>query len=161
VGALYDEHAEELRRFLAGVLRNADLANEALQATFAKAAERGHTAHLETLKGWLFRVALHEALALRRRQAVAQKATRQLAWEQNGFEFASDQTLIRRETAEVVRQALQQLPAEQCQVVRMRIYEEKTFAVIAAELNLPLGTVLSRMQLALKKLRQRLQDSAD
>ncbi|MBT4866073.1 MAG: RNA polymerase subunit sigma-24, partial [Planctomycetaceae bacterium] len=36
--------------------------------------------------------------------------------------------------------------------VCMRIYDEKTFQVIADELNLPLGTVLTRMRLALKKL---------
>jgi RNA polymerase sigma-70 factor (ECF subfamily) len=34
----------------------------------------------------------------------------------------------------------------------MRIYEEKKFAAIAEELGLPLGTVLTRMRLALKKL---------
>ena len=38
----------------------------------------------------------------------------------------------------------------------MRMHEEKTFATIADELGVPLGTVLSRMQAALKKLRQRL-----
>jgi DNA-directed RNA polymerase specialized sigma24 family protein len=38
----------------------------------------------------------------------------------------------------------------------MRIYEQKKFATIAEELGLPLGTVLTRMQSALKKLRQRL-----
>ncbi|MCA9247413.1 MAG: hypothetical protein KDA42_09870, partial [Planctomycetales bacterium] len=45
-----------------------------------------------------------------------------------------------------------ELPSEQREVVRMRIYEEKKFAEIAAELELPLGTVLTRMRLALKKL---------
>ncbi len=34
-------------------------------------------------------------------------------------------------------------------VLKMRIFEEKTFAQIAKELNVPLGTALSRMRLAL------------
>jgi len=39
----------------------------------------------------------------------------------------------------------------------MRIYEEKTFAVIAEELSLPLGTVLTRMRLAMQKLHKHLE----
>lgn len=161
VAALYHEHAEELRRFLLGVLRNADWANEVLQASFAKAAELGHTARAETLKGWLFQVAFHEALALRRRQAVHQKATRKLAWDKSLAAVESDQNLIRVETTEIVRRALNELSGDQQQVVRMRIYDEKTFAVIAAELDLPLGTVLTRMQSALKRLREKLQRTAE
>ena len=38
----------------------------------------------------------------------------------------------------------------------MRIYEEKTFAQIARELDAPLGTVLTRMRSALRKLHSRL-----
>jgi RNA polymerase sigma-70 factor (ECF subfamily) len=36
------------------------------------------------------------------------------------------------------------------------MYEDKTFAQIAEELGLPLGTVLTRMRLALEKLRRTL-----
>jgi RNA polymerase sigma-70 factor (ECF subfamily) len=36
----------------------------------------------------------------------------------------------------------------------MRIYEEKTFATIAEELGIPLGTALARMRAALEKLRR-------
>jgi len=39
---------------------------------------------------------------------------------------------------------------------RGTIYEEKTFAVIAEELGIPLGTALARMRSALEKLRRRL-----
>ncbi len=38
----------------------------------------------------------------------------------------------------------------------MRIFEEKTFAAIARELSAPLGTVLTRMRLALDKLAREL-----
>jgi RNA polymerase sigma-70 factor (ECF subfamily) len=156
VAALYLEHANELRRFLVGVLRDRELANEVLQIAFAKAVERGHTAERESLKAWLFRVALNEALAVRRKQDVRLRAWRKIAWaEEPGDESPVDR-LCREETIERVRTGLRQLPSEQRRVVEMRIYEEKTFATIAQELGVPLGTVLSRMQLALRKLRQKL-----
>jgi DNA-directed RNA polymerase specialized sigma24 family protein len=52
-----------------------------------------------------------------------------------------------------VRAALVTLPLEQQQIVQLRIYDERTFADIAAELGIPLGTALTRMRLALEKLR--------
>ncbi len=157
VEELYVEHAAELRAFVLGVLRDADLAADAVQATFAKAVEVGHTAREGSRKAWLFRVALNEALVIRRRQGVEERAIERLGWIGPRGGEGPDEALVRRESVERVREALAGLPAEQRQVVEMRIYDEKTFAVIARELGLPLGTVLSRMQLALKKLRSTLE----
>jgi RNA polymerase sigma-70 factor (ECF subfamily) len=166
VTALYERYAGELRLFLTGVLRNADLVDEALQNTFAKAVESGHTAREESVKGWLFQVAFHEAVLLRRRGQIHDRSVRQLARGQaapSGGNSAvgdglgsPDDRLARSETIEQVRRALADLPADQRQVVEMRIYEDKTFAAIATELSAPLGTVLTRMRLALKRLSRRL-----
>jgi RNA polymerase sigma factor (sigma-70 family) len=165
VAAHYVRHADELRYFLLGVLRDAELAQEALQAAFAKAVELGHTVEELTFKGWLFRVAFHEALAIRRRAATRERATRKLAEaaasNDDPHRDLPENHVSRWETVAAVREALQQLPDEQQQVVRMRIYEQKRFAQIAEELQLPLGTVLSRMHLALKKLRVRLDGLRD
>jgi RNA polymerase sigma-70 factor, ECF subfamily len=162
VAALYECYAEELRLFLTGVLRNADLADEALQNTFTKAVESGHTAREESVKGWLFQVGFREAVLLRRRGQVHDRSLRAMASNktargQSSDEFPPpDEQILRLETAERVRQALSQLPPDQRQVVEMRIYEDKTFAAIADELCTPLGTILTRMRLALKRLSRRL-----
>jgi RNA polymerase sigma-70 factor (ECF subfamily) len=37
--------------------------------------------------------------------------------------------------------------------LKLRIFEDRTFAEIAEQLQIPLGTALSRMRLALEKLR--------
>lgn len=157
VAALYVEHADDLRRLLIGILRNHELAAEALQAAFVKAVEVGHTARQETLKAWLFRVAVNEALVIKRRQKVDGEAIRRVAWSQPQGNSPPEERLVRWETVEAVRSAMDSLPPDQRQVVRMRVYENKTFAVIANELGAPLSTVLSRMQLALRKLRGKLE----
>ncbi len=157
VAELYRKHQAELRSFLIGVLRDSHLANDALQATFTKALEVGHTAMKVSLKGWLFRVALNEALAIRRRQQLRDRTIDRVAWSQPGTLESPADLVVRSETINVVRDALDSLPLEQRQVVCMRIYDEKTFQAIANQLGLPLGTVLSRMQLAIKKLRERLE----
>jgi len=154
VAALYVDHGEQLRGFLLGLLRDPVLANDVLQATFTKAVEVGHTTSAESRKAWLFQVAYREAAAIRRRQATASRATRQWVWSQRASEDSADEPVIRFETVEAVRAALAKLPAKQRQVVEMRIYEEKTFATIAEELGIPLGTALARMRAALEKLRK-------
>jgi RNA polymerase sigma-70 factor (ECF subfamily) len=163
----FAEFVAELRTFLLGVLRNDDLAGEALQATLVKAIERGHEARPETRRGWLFRVALNEALVLKRKAKIQERSFRQLAQldarrheSSAGSAFrqeSPDCLVLRGEIVEHVRAALEELPSEQRRVVWMRIYENKTFAVIAAELEVPLGTVLTRMRLAMEKLRRHLE----
>lgn len=156
VAALYLAHGEELRRFLLGLVRDPALAADVLQTTFARLVERGHETREETRKAWLFRVAYHEALAVRRREAVGDKVVRQVAWQANGEVTTAEDSLVRFEAVQHVKDELANLRPEERQIVRMRIYEEKTFAVIAQELKIPLGTALARMRSALSKLRKKL-----
>jgi RNA polymerase sigma factor (sigma-70 family) len=153
---LYAEHSGELRTFLLGVLRDPDLAAEALQATFVKVLEFSQTAKPETFKGWLFKVALHEALGIRRRQKRDRQLTHKPVWRPSEIHDQPDETVLHRETIEQVRGQLQQLSPELQEVVHLRIFEDLTFAAIADKLQLPLGTVLTRMRTALKKLSERL-----
>jgi RNA polymerase sigma-70 factor (ECF subfamily) len=154
VASLYLEHGPELRRFLLGVVRHPDLADDVLQATFIKAIERGCRAG--SLRPWLFRVALNEARAARRRDAIRERIRVNLSASWSAAHDRPADPLVRDETVERVREVLAALPPEQARVVRARIYEEKTFAEIAAEQGLPLGTVLTRMRLALGRLRHAL-----
>jgi RNA polymerase sigma-70 factor (ECF subfamily) len=57
-----------------------------------------------------------------------------------------------------VRIALAELSPDQREVVQRSYFEEEPHTAIAASLGLPLGTVKSRLRLAMKKLRDRLED---
>ena len=67
-------------------------------------------------------------------------------------------TLEREEVRHRVRSAVARLPADQRQVFLLREYAEMSFKEIADALNVPIGTALSRMNYALKKLRDSLGD---
>lgn len=71
---------------------------------------------------------------------------------------ALDEQLAEVRRAATVRQALRQLAPEQLQVVWLAFSDEQSHARIASELNLPLGTVKSRIRLALNHLRRLLQE---
>jgi RNA polymerase sigma-70 factor, ECF subfamily len=62
------------------------------------------------------------------------------------------------ELRERMNSALQELPANQKQVLEMGYYQGKSQSEIAQELDLPLGTVKTRSRQGLLKLRQFLQD---
>jgi len=52
-----------------------------------------------------------------------------------------------------LRGALAGLPADQAEVVTLSFYEDRPHAEIAARLKIPLGTVKSRLRLAMKRIR--------
>ena len=68
---------------------------------------------------------------------------------------------IQQEDIQQVREALTQIPDAQRVVVELRIYEGLKFREIAEQLDQPLGTVLARMQAALKKLKPILKPDSD
>jgi len=64
-----------------------------------------------------------------------------------------DSRLATAQSEERVRSALSKLSAEQVRVVELSFYEEKAHAEIAQILGIPLGTVKSRLRLAMSRLR--------
>jgi RNA polymerase sigma factor (sigma-70 family) len=159
-GALYLECSQQLLAFAIGLLRHRELAREVVQVTFGKALEQAGSIPPEARKAWLYRVARNEALAIRRRDGVAQRVYDRLAREAGSVGASSPhEELVRQEQVRRVQEALAQLPEAQRAVVRKRLYDERTFTEIAEELGVPLGTVLTRMRLALGKLEQALKDN--
>ncbi|MCG8442570.1 MAG: sigma-70 family RNA polymerase sigma factor [Caulobacterales bacterium] len=66
---------------------------------------------------------------------------------------AADDGVEREQEAGRLRAAVAALPQEQARLLRLAFFEDKSHSVIAEELSLPLGTVKSRIRLAMAKLR--------
>ena len=80
---------------------------------------------------------------------------------QPASELAADAKLEAEQSARLVREALAALPVDQAQVLRLAYFEDSSQSDIAEKLNLPLGTVKSRMRLAFGKLRSMLGETGD
>jgi len=80
---------------------------------------------------------------------------------QPSAEPAADRRLEGEQSAELIRRALATLPPDQAEVLRLAFYEDNSQSTIAAALDLPLGTVKSRMRLAFSKLRSVLGQPGD
>lgn len=157
IEAAYQQHSESLRWFLCGVLRNDAMVADALQATFLKLMQQSEKLRdASAVKSWLFQVAFNEAMLVKRKSKVARDHSQKVAWRVEAIragEGSPEEPALKSEQAERVREAIESLSADQQAVVRKRIYEGLKFREIAEELDVPLGTVLARMQAALKKLK--------
>ena len=69
----------------------------------------------------------------------------------------ADKSVLADQTYTQVKKFMGDLSADQLVVIQKAFFEEKTHAVIAKELHLPLGTVKSRIRLALGRLREALE----
>ncbi len=155
--ALCERYEQPLFLFLIGLLRDHHRAEDALQETFVQALERLEGVDPDHLRGWLFTVAYHQAMLIRRKLASQQRHFP--AADRSPEEVAFDQELdparqaASREEARRWLDLLQQLPESQREVIRLRVYEGKRFRDIAADLGCPLNTALARMHQGLKRLR--------
>jgi len=162
VQQLFETYARELRAFLTGLLRDHDLVDEVVQLTFSKALQSGGQSKEETRKGWLFRVAYHESMGLIRRNKIHRKSLNNLCQTTNAYWTETpEQQLLDSENIKQIRMALENLPESQQAVVVARIYQSKTFNEIAQEFELPLGTVLTRMRLAMKTLSRQIDNPSE
>lgn len=64
-----------------------------------------------------------------------------------------ERSVSRKQDSELIRTAMAKLPTEQIQIIKMSFFEDKSHAEISQELDLPLGTVKSRIRLAFGKIR--------
>ena len=69
-----------------------------------------------------------------------------------------EQAVSRREDEDKIKAALKKLPEEQAKMIFAAYYEEKSHREIAEDSGLPLGTVKSRIRLALSRLRRQIDE---
>lgn len=152
LGELYDLFERPL--FSLGVrwLRDADLAEELVQEVIVRVWKGAGT--FDPVKGqassWIFGVARNCATDLLRAKARRPVPTETIQSDKEGW----DEDAAWRGWQ--IAQALSSLPAEQQQVVELAFINQCTHAEIARSLDVPLGTVKTRMYAGLKKLRNAL-----
>ncbi|HVC98634.1 MAG TPA: RNA polymerase sigma factor, partial [Pirellulales bacterium] len=117
---------------------------------------------VENLKAWIFRIALNTGRDLRgaawrrRRRPLAEDGLMLVA-----ARAPTEDRLERAEQLDQLRRAVHELRREEQEVFLLRQNGELTYEEIAAALGIPLGTVKTRMRLALGRLREVLASTDD
>lgn len=141
------------------IVKDWSLAADAVQNAFLTLHQKWGEVAPENRLGWLVKTVQYSAHNLRRSHATSARLEDVLSFlasAEGHQEVELDNLLDER-----IALALMQLPQAQQQVVRMKLVDELTFQQIAEQLSIPLGTALSRMRLALEKLRTVLRVDSD
>ncbi len=110
----------------------------------------------QSLRPWLLTIAAHRCQKLLHQRRVAPTSFSDLPVLPDIVDAATPLTaLSQSETRQELYQAIAVLPREQHQVVALRYFAELELSEIAITLNIPLGTVKSRLHRAILDLRQR------
>lgn len=159
--ALFDFYAPRIKAFLIRSTCPPALAEEVTQDVMITLWQKAHMFDREksSLGTWLFRIARNRRIDLIRRD----KSDKLDAQDPTLFPTITE---INQEGVDAIardrqiRLAIASLPAEQSQLIRLSFFESQSHGQISEELNLPLGTVKSRIRLAFNRLRKELSENA-
>jgi RNA polymerase sigma-70 factor (ECF subfamily) len=155
---LYDRYSAILFGLLLRILHSRAEAEDVLQEVFLQVWQQARSFDPSRGRPFTWMVTLARSRAIDRLRAsasrarAAQRSTEEATTTATVQEEASDETVIRAERAEVVRDALAELPEEQRQVLLLAYLEGMSQSEIAAARGQPLGTVKTRTRAGLKKL---------
>jgi RNA polymerase sigma-70 factor (ECF subfamily) len=141
-------------RWLCG---DADEARDLVQETFVKSL-KGFSSFREgtNFRAWMYRILRNTFLTSR--TGLERRNTQQE--DEEGFEESAvsretpEVALIRRANAELVQAAIADLPPVFREVVLLADLEEMKYQEIAEALDIPIGTVMSRLARARKQVRE-------
>jgi RNA polymerase sigma-70 factor (ECF subfamily) len=147
--SLYDRYGRSLYRVAWTLLRSGPDAEDAVQEVFLGLARtRATLAKVENLRAYLFSALRHAAARLALRAKPDIRPVEELP-----DRSANAVRAVDADTADLLERGLAALPAEQREVLSLKIDGELTFAEIAAILGIRPNTAASRYRYALSKLR--------
>ena len=151
--ALFRHFAPRVKAFLMKSGAGASLAEECAQDVMATLWQKAHLFDptRASVSTWVYTIARNRRIDALRRARRAEPE--ELDW---GPEPEPDQAeaLVAQQETERLGQALAGLPQPQRALIERAFYGDLSHSEIAAETGLPLGTIKSRIRLALDKLRQ-------
>lgn len=153
--ALVDQHYTGLYRFALSLARNTADACDLTQQTFYIWARKGHSLRdTAKVKTWLFTTLYREFLRGRRRGA------RETALDETAESELTDHDVdqLRKTDAHVVWESLGRVDEIFRAPLTLFYLEELSYQEIAAALNVPVGTVMSRLARGKAQLRAALAD---
>ncbi len=159
---LFRHFAPRVKAYMARTGGDGQLAEELMQETMIAVWNKAD--RFDPTKGavstWIFTIARNLRIDAYRRE-------RRPDFDPNDPAFVpedvapADAEYDAREASEQLHKAIEALPDEQAALLKLSFFDDHSHSAIAARLNLPLGTVKSRMRLAFDKLRAALARSGD
>lgn len=158
---LFNFYAPRIKGYLIGLRASNSLAEELAQEVMLTVWRKAHLFDRSQASAstWIFRIARNRRIDAARRAAKPELDENDPAL-QPSEPVAPDLATQTRQTQFKVRKAMAELPVEQVELLQMAFFEGLSHRDIAEKIDLPLGTVKSRLRLAFEKLRRLLGEEA-
>lgn len=158
-GELVHRHRQGVVNVVYRLCGDPELAEDMAQEAFIRAWQKLNSYQPRApFRNWLYRIASNLTLdSLRREKATVDISDLPLAAAGEGLEQAVENL----ERAEIVRSAIQNLPPASRTVLVLREYEGLSYQAISDTLDIPIGTVMSRLNYARKSLAKLLMPTMD
>jgi len=148
-------HEGPLLRYAARITGDIERARDVVQDTFLRLC-REHPERLNShLTEWLFTVCRNRALDVVRKEARTRALTDLDLSSQSSADPSPDRAAERREAAGDVLRAIDKLPANQQEVIRLKFQNDLSYREISRITNLSVSNVGFLIHTGIKTLRQR------
>ena len=156
--ALMLPHLDAAHNLAKWLLRNEQDAQDVVQEAFLRAFKSFSGFHGSNGRAWLLTIVRNSSYTLLKNNRVADLT---IPFDEqihaSDHESVSTATILERsEEAELIREAMDELPAEFREILTLRHQEDLSYNEIADIAQIPLGTVMSRLARARMKLKERL-----
>ncbi len=150
-------HAQGVMNVIYRMCGDAQIAEDAAQETFIQAWLHLSSYRPQTsLRSWLYRIAVNAATdMLRKEKRILPNALEDLHLQDP--QPGPEALLSQAERTALVQKAILALPEASRVVLVLREYEGRSYHEIANSLNIPVGTVMSRLNYARKTLKDKLE----
>ena len=150
---IFSYYAPRVKSYLLKHGADDTTAEEVVQATMVTVWEKakGFDPKKAAASTWIFTIARNKRIDMLRKQKYIEVNTD--APELENAVYETEDAYADKGEVEKLHSAIESLPDEQARLLRMAFFEDKSHQVISDETKLPLGTVKSRLRLALEKLR--------
>lgn len=158
--SLFKHFAPRLKAFAIRQGVGATTAEELMQEAMLSVWRKAYTFDPKraTASTWVFTILRNKRIDMLRREHRPEVDIDDVP-ERASEAASADDDYQAKQTRDLLRDAMEDLPADQIEVLQKAFFEDKSHSVVAEELKLPLGTVKSRIRLALSRMRSKLPEN--
>jgi len=154
VERLIEQYGQEVYKIAYFYMKETQLAEDVFQEVFYKVIKNYHKFnHQSSEKTWLIRITINTCKDMLRTSWI-KRVTTFGVWQDSEHEYEKPYDIEKKETNKELYELIQQLPQKYKEILLLFYYKDLTYEEISEILQIPEGTVRSRLSRAREKLKK-------
>jgi len=154
VERLIEQYGQEVYKIAYFYMKETQLAEDVFQEVFYKVIKNYHKFnHQSSEKTWLIRITINTCKDMLRTSWI-KRVTTFGVWQDSEHEYEKPYDIEKKETNKELYELIQRLPQKYKEILLLFYYKDLTYEEISEILQIPEGTVRSRLSRAREKLKK-------